>query len=106
MSFALRLPFLARLRPALSHFGRARFAQQLDAQIDKQLGDKLPQELKDVVKPQGLLEALGGLLGGKKEEKWQRLLRVDRPMVYRRSYGQAVVFILSQGHCHLPFAAR
>ncbi len=58
-----------QFRQALIDAGRERFAQELDGQIQKQLGDKLPDEVKDVVKPEGLLEALGGLLGGKKEEQ-------------------------------------
>ncbi len=58
-----------QFRQALIDAGRERFAQELDGQIQKQLGDKLPDEVKEAVKPKGLLEALGGLLGGKKEEQ-------------------------------------
>jgi len=43
--------------------------ERLSEEIDKQLGDKLPGELKDALKkPKDLLDGLGGLLGGKKEE--------------------------------------
>jgi len=54
--------------------GKDRLANEIDSQlgkqIDEKLGDKVPEEIKDALKkPDGLLEGLGGLLGGKKKEK-------------------------------------
>jgi len=59
------------LRNALVKAGKERLSQEIDKQLDKQLdkhlGDRLPPETKDVIKKS--LEDVGGLLGGKKEEK-------------------------------------
>jgi uncharacterized protein (TIGR03546 family) len=44
--------------------------KQLGEQIDKELGDKVPGEIKDTLKDsKGVLDGLGGLLGGKKDDK-------------------------------------
>jgi hypothetical protein len=48
---------------ALVKAGKQKLADEIDKQIDKQLGDKAPAEIKDAVeKSKGLLD---GLLGGK-----------------------------------------
>ena len=62
------------IKEALVKAGKERLSEEIDKQIDKQLGDKLgdevPEELKDVIKePKDLIKGLGGLLGGKEEDK-------------------------------------
>ncbi|MGB2866710.1 MAG: hypothetical protein WBC05_25490 [Sedimentisphaerales bacterium] len=62
------------IKQALVKAGKEKLSQEIDKQIDKQLGDKLgdkvPDELKDVIKePKDLIKGLGGLLGGKEEDK-------------------------------------
>ncbi|MFC1795313.1 hypothetical protein ACFL3Q_17220, partial [Planctomycetota bacterium] len=62
------------IKQALEKAGKERLSEEIDKQIDKQLGDelgdKVPEELKDVIKePKDLIKGLGGLLGGKKEDK-------------------------------------
>jgi uncharacterized protein (TIGR03546 family) len=59
------------IKQALVKAGKDRLAEEVNKQVEKQLGDKVPEELKGVIKkPEGLLkEGLGGLLGGKKEDK-------------------------------------
>jgi uncharacterized protein (TIGR03546 family) len=58
------------LKNALVEAGKARLAEEIDKQVEKQLGDKLPGEIGEVLKkPDGLLKGLGGLLGGDKKEE-------------------------------------
>jgi uncharacterized protein (TIGR03546 family) len=57
------------LKNALVEAGKQRVAEEIDKQIDKQLGDKVPSEVKDILKDKKLLDGLGGLLGGKKDDK-------------------------------------
>jgi uncharacterized protein (TIGR03546 family) len=63
------------IKQALVKAGKDRLAEEIDKQVEKQLGDKLgdkvPEELKDVIKePKDLIKkGLGGLLGGKEEDK-------------------------------------
>ena len=62
------------IKQALVKAGKERLSEEIDKQVEKQLGDKLgdkvPDELKDVIKePKDLIKGLGGLLGGKKEDK-------------------------------------
>jgi len=62
------------IKQALVKAGKERLSEEIDKQVEKQLGDKLgdkvPEELKDVIKePKDLIKGLGGLLGGKKEDK-------------------------------------
>jgi len=62
------------IKQALVKAGKERLSEEIDKQIDKQLGDKLgdkvPEELKGVIKePKDLIKGLGGLLGGKEEDK-------------------------------------
>jgi uncharacterized protein (TIGR03546 family) len=63
------------IKQALVKAGKERLSEEIDKQIDKQLGDelgdKVPDELKDVIKePKDLIKkGLGGLLGGKEEDK-------------------------------------
>ncbi len=59
---------------ALVQAGKDRLAKEIDSklgeEIDKQLGDKVPEEVKDALKkPDELIKGLGGLLGGKKNDK-------------------------------------
>jgi uncharacterized protein (TIGR03546 family) len=59
---------------ALVQAGKDRLAKEIDSQlgkqIDEKLGDKVPTEIKDALKkPDELIKGLGGLLGGKKEDK-------------------------------------
>lgn len=54
---------------ALVAAGKQKVAEEIDKQIDKQLGDKVPGEVKDILKDKKLLDGLGGLLGGKKDDK-------------------------------------
>ncbi len=54
---------------ALVEAGKQRVAEEIDKQIDKQLGDKVPGEVKEVLKDKKLLDDIGGLFGGKKEDK-------------------------------------
>ena len=61
-------------KKALVQAGKERLANEIDSQlgkqIDEQLGDKVPEEIKDALKKSdGLLEGLGGLLGGKKKKE-------------------------------------
>ena len=60
----------ASIKQALVAAGKERLAEEVNKQVEKQLGDKVPEELKGVIKkPESLLkEGLGGLLGGKKEQ--------------------------------------
>ncbi|MBE0535550.1 MAG: hypothetical protein IH624_07760 [Phycisphaerae bacterium] len=58
---------------ALADAGKDRLNQELQKQLDGKLGnkigDKLPAEVKEVIKdPAGLIEGIGGLLGGRKKE--------------------------------------
>ena len=54
---------------ALVEAGKQRVAEEIDKQIDKQLGDDVPGEVKEILKDKKLLDGLGGLLGGKKDDK-------------------------------------
>ena len=56
---------------ALVKAGKERLAGEVNKQLEKQLGDKVPTELKDTLKKpaQGIVDGLGGLLGGKKKEE-------------------------------------
>jgi len=58
------------IKEALVKAGQQRLSEEIDKQLGDKLGDKVPEEVKDVLKkPKDLLDSLGGLLGGKKEEK-------------------------------------
>jgi hypothetical protein len=54
------------LKDKLIQAGKQRAVDELNKQIDKKLGDKVPSQLKDVIKP-GLQDGLKGLLGGAKD---------------------------------------
>jgi hypothetical protein len=56
-------------KDALVEAGKQKAAEEINKQIDKQLGDKVPGEVKGILKDKKLLDGLGGLLGGKKDEK-------------------------------------
>jgi uncharacterized protein (TIGR03546 family) len=58
-------------KDALIKAGKERLAGEVNKQLEKQLGDKVPAELKDTLKKptQGIMDGLGGLLGGKKKEQ-------------------------------------
>ena len=58
------------IKEALVKAGQERLSAEIDKQLGDKLGDKVPEEVKDALKkPKDLLEGLGGLLGGKKEEE-------------------------------------
>ena len=58
------------LKAALVKAGKQRLADEIDKQVEKQLGDKVPGEFGEILKkPGGLLKGLGGLLGGDKKEE-------------------------------------
>jgi len=59
---------------ALVKAGKERLAGEVNKQLDKQLGDKVPTELKETLKKpaQGVMDGLGGLLGGKKKEQQKK----------------------------------
>ena len=60
-------------RDALVKAGKERLAGEIDKQLEKQLGDKVPTELKDTLKkPGGVMDSLGGLLGGKKKQEQKK----------------------------------
>jgi uncharacterized protein (TIGR03546 family) len=47
-----------------------KLGEEIDEQIEKNLGDKAPDEIKDALKDsKGLLDGVGGLLGGKKKDE-------------------------------------
>jgi uncharacterized protein (TIGR03546 family) len=56
---------------ALVKAGKDKLQQELDSTIQKQLGNKVPSQLKDSVQKggQGVIDGLGGLLGGKKDDQ-------------------------------------
>ena len=60
---------------ALVAAGKQRLQQEIDKQVEKQLGDKLgdklPADLKEKLQggSKGIVEGLGGLLGGKKKQE-------------------------------------
>jgi hypothetical protein len=61
---------------ALVAAGKERVLQEVDKQVQKQLGgklgEKLPAGVKDAIKQpttKGLMDSVGGLLGGKKKEE-------------------------------------
>lgn len=58
-------------KKALVDAGKQRLGDEIDKQIEEQLGDKVPTELQDAIKKPGkdLIEGLGGLLGGKKKQE-------------------------------------
>ena len=64
---------------ALVQAGKERVLQEVDKQVQKQLdgklGEKLPTQLKDAIKKpdtKGLIDGVGGLLGGKKKQEPQK----------------------------------
>ena len=63
---------------ALVKAGKERALQEVNKQVQKQLdgklGEKLPTQLKDAIKKpdsKGLMDSVGGLLGGKKKQEKQ-----------------------------------
>jgi len=53
-------------KQALVAAGKERIIKEIDDKLEEELGDKVPDELKEAGK--GLIEGLGGLLGGKKDK--------------------------------------
>ncbi|MCD6394590.1 MAG: hypothetical protein J7M40_13930 [Planctomycetes bacterium] len=54
---------------ALVEAGKERLNNEVQKQLDDKLGDKLPTEIKDVIKnPDNIIKGIGDLFGGKKEE--------------------------------------
>ena len=64
-SEALNKTFTDKLKQA----GKARLAEEVDKQLEKNLGDKVPGELKDIIKTDDLGGGLKNLLGGGKDKK-------------------------------------
>ena len=57
------------LQEGLVAAGKQRAADELNKVIEKNLdSDKIPGELKDIIKPETITEGLKGLLGGKKKK--------------------------------------
>jgi uncharacterized protein (TIGR03546 family) len=55
---------------ALVKAGKAKLAEEIDRQIEKQLGEEVPGEVGDVLKkPGGLIEGIGGLFGGDRDKQ-------------------------------------
>lgn len=66
-----------QFKKALVEAGKDRLIKEIDnrlgKQLDEKLGDKVPGEIKDVLKkPEKLLNGLGGLLGGKRDEEEEK----------------------------------
>ena len=57
-------------KQALVKAGKDRVLKEVNEKLEEQLGDKVPTELKDAIKKpsEGLMQGLGGLLGGKKKD--------------------------------------
>ena len=55
------------LKDKLIQAGKQKAADEINKQIDKNLGDKLPPDLKGVIKSGGLEQGLKGLFGGAKD---------------------------------------
>jgi uncharacterized protein (TIGR03546 family) len=60
----------ASIKQALVAAGKEKLTEEVNKQVEKQLGNKVPEELKGAIKkPEDLLKKdLGGLLGGKKKQ--------------------------------------
>ena len=63
----LRETFLAAAKQAIRGVAEEKLGEQTDRLMDK-VGDKLPDETKDILK-KGVLDRVGGILGGKKDEQ-------------------------------------
>ncbi len=61
-------------KQALIAAGKDRAVSEINKQLEKQLGDKVPADLKDKLKAptQNLVDGLGGLLGGRKKDPNQK----------------------------------
>ena len=44
-------------------------ADELDKQLEKGLGDKVPEKLKKIIKPNDVTDGLKRLMGGNREQK-------------------------------------
>jgi len=57
-------------KQALVKAGKDRALKEVNEKLEEELGDKVPDELKDTLNKgtEGLMEGLGGLLGGKKKK--------------------------------------
>ncbi len=63
-SEALSKTFTDKLKQA----GKARLAEEVNKQLEKNLGDKVPEEIKDIIKTDNLKDGLKNLLGGGKDK--------------------------------------
>ena len=63
-SEALNKTFTDKLQQA----GKARLAEEVDKQLEKNLGDKMPDEIKDIIKPDDIGSGLKNLFGGNKDK--------------------------------------
>ncbi len=57
-------------KQALVKAGKDRVLKEVNDKLEEELGDKVPDQLKDAIKKpsEGLMQGLGGLLGGKKKD--------------------------------------
>jgi len=53
----------------LKEAGKARLADELDKQVEKGLGDKIPGKLKEIINPKRVTETLKNLFGPKKKDE-------------------------------------
>ena len=60
-----------QFKAALAKAGKDRAMKELDAALQKQLGDQVPDQLKETVQKggQGVIESLGGLFNNKKDDQ-------------------------------------
>ena len=57
-----------QFQSALVEAGKERLNQEIQKQLNDKLGDKLPAEIKDIIKtPDNIIKGIGDLLGGKKK---------------------------------------
>ncbi len=57
------------LQNALLEAGKERLNQEVQKQLNDKLGDKLPAEIKGVIKaPDKIIKGIGDMFGGKKKE--------------------------------------
>jgi uncharacterized protein (TIGR03546 family) len=54
-----------QFKQALIKAGKDKLADEVNKQIEKQLGDQVPQGIKETIQQQDVLKGLGGLLGGR-----------------------------------------
>lgn len=63
-SDVLTKTFMDKLKQA----GKAKLANEIDKQLEKSLGEKVPGKLKEIIKPKNLIDGLKNLMGGNRKE--------------------------------------